>query len=156
MVKGQVEIPMEGKITKLVLLDTIKGMTYPEISIGKKVTVLNAGFLVSIDNGFPMDAMLQMYFLDSTNVIIDSLFAKGPQLILSGQIDANGKVTSSTHTLMKELFNEQRYSRITKTKNAALYVFFRTANNGTVPVKIYPSYKIKSNIAIDVKADVSF
>ena len=158
-VEGEVQIPMEGKVTKFVLLDTIKGMTYPSLAISgnQQVTIQKAGFNINLQNGFPMDAILQMYFLDKNNVVIDSLFAAGPQLIASGQIDVNGKVISPTNTLMKELFAQQRYTNITtKSTTAVLYAFFRTANNGTVPVKIYSSYKIKANIGIDVQANVSF
>jgi hypothetical protein len=155
-VRGEVEIPMEGKVTKFVLLDTIDNISYPNITVGgKTVTILSAGFNVTMSNGFPMNTSIQMYFLDDANVILDSLF-ESPHFIPSAAIDAAGKVTTPTDILIREVYNEARYSKITTSKKAVLYAFFSTSNNGTVPVKIYSSYKIKSNIGIDVKANVSF
>jgi hypothetical protein len=155
-VRGEVEIPMEGKVTKFVLLDTIDNISYPDITVGgKTVTILSAGFNVTMSNGFPMNTSIQMYFLDDANVILDSLF-ESPHFIPSAAIDASGKVTTPTDVFIREVYDEARYSRITMSKKAVLYAFFSTSNNGTVPVKIYSSYKIKSNIGIDVKANVSF
>jgi hypothetical protein len=155
-IRGEVEIPMEGKVTKFVLLDTIKGISYPDITIsGKQVTITKAGFNIALSNGFPMNSNIQMYFLDDANNIIDSLFS-GPHFITSAPVDATGKVTQSTDVFIQEMFDEARYKRVTTSTKAVLYAFFSTVNNGTVPVKIYSSYKIKSNISIDVKANVSF
>jgi hypothetical protein len=155
-IRGEVEIPMEGKITNFVLLDTIANIEYPEINTnGKSITILSAGFNVAVSNGFPMNARIQMYFLDESNVVLDSLFAS-PHSIPSGAVDAAGKVATPTDIFIKEFYNEARYSRITGSKKAVIYAYFSTVNNGTEPVKIYSSYKIKSNIGIDVKANVSF
>ena len=155
-VRGEVEIPMEGKVTKFVLLDTIDNISYPDLVVnGKAVTVLSAGFNVALSNGFPMNSNIQIYFMDDANVILDSLF-QSPHLIPSASIDAAGKVTTPTDVLIKEMFDEARYSRISTSTKAVLYAFFSTSNNGTIPVKIYSSYKIKSNIGIDVKTNVSF
>lgn len=155
-IRGEVEIPMEGKVVKFVLLDTINNISYPDINIGGKTgKVLSAGFNIALSNGFPMNTSIQMYFLDDANVILDSLFAS-PHLIVSAAVDVTGKVTTPTDILIHEMYNEARYNRITLSKKAVLYAFFSTANNGTTPVKIYSSYKLKSNISIDVKASVSF
>lgn len=155
-VRGEVEIPMEGKITKFVLMDTIDNISYPDIVIGgKTVTIMRANFNIAMSNGFPMNSNIQMYFMDDANVILDSLF-ESPHLIPSASIDASGKVTTPTETLIKEVYDEARYSRITTSTKAVIYAYFNTANNGSVPVKIYSSYKLKSNISIDVKANVSF
>lgn len=155
-IRGEVEIPMEGKITKFVLLDTLNGIEFPDLSVGgNNVKVQRAGFNIALSNGFPMNINIQMYFMDDANTIIDSLF-KSPHLISSASIDASGSVTSPKSIFIQEVFNEARYSRITNSTKAVLYGYFSTANNGTVPVKIYSSYKLKSNISIDVKANVSF
>lgn len=158
-VRGEVEIPMEGRVTKFVLLDTIENISFPDIEInGANVSVLRANFNVSLTNGFPMKTTIQMYFMDDANVILDSLF-KTPGIIPSASIDAVGKVTTPTSMFLQEIFDEARYNRITMSTKAVLYASFSTPttpNNVSVPVKIYSSYKIKSNIGVDVKANVSF
>jgi hypothetical protein len=157
-IRGEVEIPMEGKVTKFVLLDTIPDLTFPSGDItgnGNDVTVISAAFNIGMVNGFPLNSNVQMYFIDDQNNIIDSLFST-PHLIPAASVDGDGKVISSNSVLIKEVFDEQRYRRVTSAKKAVLYAFFNTAMNGAVPVKIYSSYKIKSNISIDVKANVSF
>ncbi len=157
-IRGEVEIPMEGKVTKFVLLDTIPDLTFPSGDItgnGNEVTIISAAFNIGMVNGFPLNSNVQMYFIDDQGKIIDSLFST-PHLIPAAAVDGNGKVTASNSVLIKEVFDEQRYKRVTSAKKAVLYAFFNTAMNGTVPVKIYSSYKIKSNISIDVKANVSF
>jgi hypothetical protein len=77
-------------------------------------------------------------------------------MITSGSVDAAGKVIAPSDVFIQEVYDEARYNRITLSKKAVLYAFFSTANNGTTPVKIYSSYKLKSNISIDVKTNVSF
>ena len=155
-IRGEVEIPMEGKITKFVLLDTIEGISYPDINTnGKGVKIISAGFNIRLSNGFPMNTNIQLYFLDDANVILDSLF-ESPHMITSGSVDAAGKVIAPSDVSIQEVYDEARYNRITLSKKAVLYAYFSTANNGTTPVKIYSSYKLKSNISIDVKANVSF
>jgi hypothetical protein len=155
-VRGEVEIPMEGKITKLVLLDTLKGISFPDLNVaGKSVTILSGGFNISLSNGFPMNSNIQMYFIDAQNVVIDSLFST-PHFIPSASVDVAGKVISPSTLLIKELFNADRYNRITHSNRAILVAQFSTANAGSTPVKIYSSYKIKSNIGLDIKANVSF
>jgi len=158
-IAGEVQVPMQGYVKQLVLLDTIRNMTYPSLAIpgNNNVSILKAGFNINLQNGFPMNARLQMYFLDSNGKVIDSLFSAGTQLIASGAIDNTGKVTTPTNTFFKEVFTEQRYNTITtQSSTAVLYAFFNTANNGTTSVSIYPSYQIKANIGIDVQANVSF
>jgi len=155
-VRGEVEIPMEGRVSSFVLLDTITGLTYPSIdSTNDKITIVSAGFNVNLVNGFPLDANLQIYFLDDNGDVADSLFTH-PHMIPAASIDANGKVISSNSVTIREFLDEARYKRVTSSKKAVIYAFFRTANNGSDPIKIYSSYKIKSNISIDVKANVSF
>lgn len=155
-IRGEAEIPMEGKVTQFVLLDTIEGIKYPEIKVsGNNVTVLNATFNLALVNGFPINTNIQLYFLDDSGNILDSMFA-APHFIASASVDGNGKVSAPTAVLIKEVYDEARYKRITTSTKAVIYAFFSTANNGSVPVKIYSSYKIKSNISIDAKANVSF
>ncbi len=155
-IRGEVEIPMEGKITQLILKDSINGMTFPDLVVsGKKVLITGATFNLSMQNGFPMNASVQMYFIDDANVIVDSLFAS-PHLIMSAAVDATGKVTTPSDVMIKEVFDQERYSRITSTTKAVIYAYFSTVDNGSVPVRIYSSYKIKSKIGLDVHADVTF
>jgi hypothetical protein len=155
-VRGEVEIPMEGKITKLVLLDTLKGISFPDLNVaGKSVTILSGGFNISLSNGFPINSHIQMYFIDAQNVVIDSLFST-PHFIPSASVDVTGKVTSPSTLVIKELFDADRYNKITHTNRAVLVSQFSTANAGNTPVKIYSSYQIKSNIGLDIKANVSF
>jgi hypothetical protein len=155
-IRGEVEIPMEGKISQLILKDSINGMTFPDLVIsGKQVVITGATFNLSMQNGFPMNTNVQMYFIDDTNVIVDSLF-ESPHLIMSAAVDAMGKVTTPTEVIIKEVFDQERYSRITSSTKAVIYAYFSTVNNGSVPVRIYSSYKFKSKVGLDVHANVTF
>lgn len=161
-IRGEVEIPMEGRVNQFALMDTIDNISYPDIIVGgKPVKILRANFNIALSNGFPMNSIIQMYFMDDANVVVDSLF-EAPHLITSAAVDAAGKVTAPTDVFIREVFDEARYARITTSTKAVIYSYFSTPNNSPVPpnsgtaVKIYSSYKLKSNISIDVKADVSF
>lgn len=155
-IRGEVEIPMEGRVSNLVLLDTLEGITYPDLAVsGNTVTIVSAGFNIALCNGFPMNANIQIYFLDNFNNSIDSLFST-PHFIPSGTIDNAGKVTVPTDIIIKEMFDQKRYEKITASTKAIVVAQFSTANNGSIPVKIYSSYKLKSNIGLDIKANVVF
>lgn len=155
-VRGEVEIPMEGRVKTFVLLDTLDGIAFPKMDIsGKDVTIVRAGFNVALSNGFPMNSNIQMYFLNEHGDVIDSLFTH-PCLIPAAGIDVNGKVVTENSVILKEFFDEARYKRVTGSSKAVLYSYFSTTNGGNIAVKLFSSYKIKSNISINIKANVSF
>jgi len=101
----------------------------------------SAEFKLITENGLPIEAGVQVYFMDANEVILDSLFDAGnTTLIPAAEVDAQGEVTSKTS---QENIVEFTIDRITKIQNAthiSIKGTVATAEMGTVAVKFYTDY----------------
>jgi hypothetical protein len=147
-VTAEVEIPMEGKITQLVLEDTINDLALPELSIDQNTSIEKVDFTFSIINGFPLGAHIQMYFFDDQNILIDSMFSLGPKNFQSAVVNGSGAVIQKSHYLFQENFRRERYELLQKAKKSILVFRFNSYNNGTVPIKILSSNSIGSKLSV--------
>lgn len=151
IITGEAEIPMDGTIKKLSLSDTITDMELPDTTEDGYNEINFVTFKIETDNGFPLDARIQGYFLDSNDVVIDSLFYNNDNTANSGLIDGSGKVFQSTKTFIETTIDKARYKNIMFSKTMVILGTVNTTNNGTTSVKIFNTYFI--NIQMGVKVD---
>ncbi len=122
---------------------------YSELDTTK---IRDAEFKLVTENGTPISAKLQMYFLDENSNRIDSLFSNGPQdLLQAAPIDAEGKAIGTTRIEHFIPMTAGRFDRIRRAKKAFLQTAFTTAENGTVPVKLIASNKATIKMGLKVR-----
>jgi len=114
--------------------------------------VISAEFKLITENGLPVEAGVQVYFLDDNGMILDSLLSGvNNTLIPSAIVDNNGKVIT---TSKGEEVVEIAGARIDNIRNAtqiAINGTISTAEMGTVAVKFYADYGINFKLGVKAK-----
>lgn len=112
----------------------------------------SAEFKLITENGLPIDAGVQVYFLDANNMVLDSLFNNvGGSLIPSAKVDANGRVTS---TSTGEHIAEISANRIQNFENAtqiAIHSILSTTDGGNTAAKFYTDYSMTFQLGVKAK-----
>ncbi|MBI34040.1 MAG: hypothetical protein CMP67_01585 [Flavobacteriales bacterium] len=136
------EIPLSLIADTLVLVDTLDfnltNETGNEVESGK--------FKLLVDNGFPLDAITSIYFLDDTELIVDSLWSN--KTIARGQVNGTGQVSSSTRTVINFEIPKEKMDVIKLATKIYVVAGFHTFD------LLNPSqefYKIYNHYSFDVK-----
>lgn len=147
----EVELPLYGGITGIIFQDTF------DIDIGTIDEVKSVEFKINSENGFPMDAFVQIYFTDEAYNKIDSLMTAGQNNIIeSGLVDANGEVIQAKKKTTTVPIETNRLQVITsQSKKAIIQATLNTTNNGGTPVKIYSNSNLNIKLGILTKLKVS-
>lgn len=131
------ELPMHGNIGLFTIKDTF------EFDFSDYQDVDRMKFKLTTDNGFPFEVNTQIYFLDSTNVLIDSLFTGSSVLMGAASVDGSGNVTANNVNVQERAFDIVAFSKL-KDEGRRVVVIgsIETVNGGTTPVKILTSYEV--------------
>ncbi len=147
----RVELDLEGSVKNYASEQTLD-LNFGDYSDLDTSKIKDAEFKLVTENGAPITANLQLYFLDENTTRIDSLFSNGPQALLrTAPIDADGKATGTTRTEYFIPMSATRFDRIRQAKKAFLQTSFTTAENGTVPVKLIADNKATIKMGLKVR-----
>ncbi len=111
---------------------------------------------IDIQNGFPVEAFGQIYFVDDSYNVLDSLFyTYEERLLAAANVDANGRVLDYSRKITKIEFDTERLEKI---RNCTKVIYGGQANttgaeNNEV-VKIYRDYRIKFDVGFEVDLGV--
>lgn len=101
----------------------------------------SASFKLITENGLPIEAGVQVYFMDENNMVLDSLFNNGNMIMIpAAEVNTQGEVTAK---ISSENITEFTIDRIAKIQNAtqiSIKGVVSTAEMGTVAVKFYTDY----------------
>ncbi len=126
-----VELPMFGSTNNLVLEDNY-GFYFEE----NVQEIEKADFNIVFTNAFPLDVAFQVYFLDSSNNVLDSLFTSNPT-IEHGKIDAQTlRMIEPAKTVFKATVTPERLNNI-KHETTALKIHASLKTPYENPVKIF-------------------
>lgn len=144
----EVQLPLYGKASNLVLMDTIPfelSETLPEQVEWALIRTYNA-------NGFPFDVDMQVYFADSLYTKLDSLVVPNQLILQSGSVDPNtGIVTSPTQKTYDATLTKARLDNLSTSKYLLVRAVANTTNNGNTNVKIYSNYKVDFRLGMQVQ-----
>lgn len=147
----KVELDLEGSVKNFDSDQTLD-LNFGEYSDFDTTKIQDVEFKLVTENATPISALLQLYFLDTDSIRIDSLFANGAQpLLRSAPVGADGKATGSTRTENFIPMSASRFDRIRQAKQAFLHTSFTTAEDGQVPVKLIATDKAIIKMGIKVR-----
>ena len=134
------EIPLSLVATNLTLQDTL------DLNIsqtGGTQNIHEGTITLFANNGFPFDANVQMYLLNESNAITDSIFGYA-NTIVEAPINSALRVIGKKLTKITIPISESKMNLLYDTKKVVLKVKFNTSAQ--------PQYiKIYSDYSIDVK-----
>ena len=147
----QVNLPLYGYASNFKLQDTIK------FSFNTNVNNLEwVLFKINTDNGFPVDAIQQIYFADSIGHKIDSLLPPQQQTLLSGIVGSppDYKVIAPTHKHIETKLYSDRLSKLGNTKKLLIFSHLATTSSGQDTVKFYSDYNVDIKIGVQAQAHI--
>ncbi len=142
--KLNMEIPLALAADNLTLMDTLNFNITKE---GAAQHVNNGTLTLFANNGFPMDASIQLYLLNKNNAIKDSIFPS-INTIYQASVDANLKVTQKKITKLALPIDSNKMNSLFDTKKILLKVKLNTASKPQY-VKIYSYYSIDIKLVGD-------
>ncbi len=129
-IQVEVDLPLHGRVSGFGITDEF------QIEFDGYDEVLEAEFKLVADNDIPLDIDGQAYFIDSSGVILDSLFDSGTtRIVSSAPVDFEGNVIDRTTQITYATFSDERFENIRKAAMISLEAFFSTFNEGQQSVK---------------------
>lgn len=149
------EIPLYGKLSGITVTDTLDVHDLGEL---KKADVLNSSLKVSAQNELPLDAFVQIYFMDASYVIQDSLFSTNQTyLVKASEVTPAGDLQ---HAGVTDLKFGLEPAKLTKLFDAH-FLFIKArmssakdSNGAQLNVKFRSSYRLKLNVGILAQINV--
>ncbi len=133
------EVLLSLSASDLILIDTLE-FSPARPPDPHSAFVRSGVFTLHVDNGFPLQAALQLYFCSPDFQIVDSLFTS-LQMIAAASVDASCKVTATQSSQLTASISEQKMQRLWGTEKTIVRVILQTTASDLCPqVKLYEDY----------------
>jgi hypothetical protein len=131
----ELEVPLSLIASDLILSDTVdfNGSAHSG-------TIQNGDFTVLVENGFPFNADLKLYFLSSAGTVIDSMVS--PNSIKAAPIAAGPRVSGSAYSKVPFHVDQTKLNNIQHAYKIVFNVKFSTETLPGTYAKIYSDYSI--------------
>lgn len=131
------EVPLSFKSNNLTIVDTLD---YDLSKNQSQVERFNGGeFYLRVENGFPLDAQLELLLLDSNNVVVENL--SPDNIALAAPVNAEFKATGKQLSTLTFTVTKEQREAILKTKNIVVRAVFNTVPNNQF-LKMYSWYSL--------------
>jgi hypothetical protein len=151
-VEADLELTLEGLAYGFNLIDTA------DFSFSEDVDEVEwVKLRVYTKNGFPLNVNTRLVMLNEFYMPIDSVLFDNPETILSGQIDANGRVISPTEKFSDIVFGKGRIDNLKNAKYLIVLVEAETKNaTGGQIIRVYDDSFLEVRIGMQVQGSVNF
>ncbi len=139
-------LPLKFSTENLILRDTVKG----ELSSENRDKFETATLIINHINGFPLKTSLDIIGLDGT---IETPIVQNFS-IPSATVDANGKVTQANTGKQTLAVTNAQLQLLLAAKKLIIVAKVQTANGGTAPVAMLPSYNFEVAVGMEAKLKV--
>jgi len=150
-VNVKAELPMWGCAQGVSMIDTLP-FELPAYANDLERALIR----VNIENGFPLEANVQVYFADTANNVIDSLVTGGAYTIASGQINANGKVDQSASSITDVSVDKGRWQNLYDrgAKKIIVKGTLSSYQNGGCNVRIYNTDGLRVRLGVQAVLNI--
>jgi hypothetical protein len=115
--------------------------------------IISIMFRLNTYNGFPNEALGQVYFLDMSNIIVDSLFSTGPLTLNRGIV--NGETVNYTHNQTDIIFDQSKIEELTTVRNILVQGKVSNVELNTTLVDFYPNYTLGIQLGLQAELSMS-
>lgn len=149
-ISTELELPLEGRVFNYVFQDTTK------YNFSENIEEIDSILIrTSIQNGFPIDASVQVYITDENYNITDSIFPSfDDNIIASGTINSKGRVSEPVTKITDVTFQQSRVPNITNASYLITRMSLKTSENGDIVVKIFDDYEITLKMGMKIDGQV--
>jgi hypothetical protein len=155
-VNFEVELPIYGSLADFSLIDTT-GIDFGDLvdSADDIQEIDQLDIRLFVKNALPIDAGVQLIFLDDNFNRIDSLFAEPTTVIPAAPVNLSaalgspdyGRVIGETETRIDVSIPRERIDPLKDVTQVIVFVFGNTTGNGDNPIRLYPENFIEVNLA---------
>ena len=102
-----------------------------------------------ITNGYPFSTAIQLFFLDSNGVVLDSL-SETQQQVMAAETDGFGNVSSASESVVEFPFTSDDVNVLKKTTQCIVKVRMDTYNTGVVNIRddFYIDFKFVADLSL--------
>ena len=149
-VEYELLLPMNLRAESLILQDTIDFDIF-SIEEGRILDIEALKVNIETENGMPLDLDLQVFFLDSNWVVLDSLFSEGASTLLaSGELDDNGRIIEPQISVSTVDMTLDQIDKILDAKYAFFQIKIKTTDSDQRDVKFFADYKLGFSLSTEV------
>jgi len=150
----EVVIPMHLRAEGLELADSFNFNIGGEEDLSRE-NIKSFMFHLATENALPLEASIQVYFMDDNDEILDSLFNEQNWNILpSGIVDDDGKVIMPSYYEVDIPLTDSQIDNVFITEWVMFMIFMETTDQGSRDIKFYSSNYL--SFQLGAKAEVSF
>lgn len=139
-------LPMDFKSTGFAFEDTL------EFEVGEEGVdtslVKFAQVSVTTVNDLPIELELQVYLLDMSYAVLDSVFDADAVILGASQVDAQGKLTQATEEINSIIFPAEKLGKLEDVQYLQVVARMITSGAGQQFVKLYSDYELDFEISM--------
>jgi len=146
MVEAEFMLPLDLSFSEYALMDTFDfelGEDGIDTAIVKDVVIS-----VSTINELPIELGLQIYMLDESYVVLDSVFDDDSVFLPSSEVDSEGKLLSASENKNSISFHTERLGSLEEVRFLKIEATLLTSGSGNQFVKFYSDYSLDFEISV--------
>lgn len=148
------EVPLYGKLTGITVMDTLA----VDLNDLSETSVSEASLKITAQNEIPLDAYIQIYLMNESYQVQDSLFASNQTyLVKASQVNAAGDLESPGITNLELGLDPARVTKLFSARHLLVKALMNTprdANDAFLNVKFRSSYRLKLNVGLLAKLKI--
>lgn len=130
------ELPLELRMNDLILADTF------EVDLNSLNDITAAEFKMVATNNYPFNTILQTYFIDENNVVLDSLFTELGYELPSASVDGAEILENHEVTTISN-FDQPRFETIKNAKKIGVKIRFWEEDDGLGKTWLYDTQNVE-------------
>ncbi len=147
-IKSEVELPLHGLAYNFKVRDTVD-FTSPSES----KNIRSVMFRLITNNGFPINVFAKIKFLDENHNEVFVLTDEQKLLVMSAEVDGQGKVTSSSKKITDLTLSQAQIDLLDQVKYIELFAEANTKDfQSGKNIKIYDTYKLDLKLSVQFEA----
>ncbi len=150
------EIPIYGQVSGISMIDTLNVDLGNNISASK---INSSSLQINAQNELPLDGYVQIYFMDASFNIIDSLFSPNQSYIVKAStVDAVGDLQAPGISSTKINIDPEKLVKLFDSKYLLVKAIMNTGkdqNGVPLNVKFKSTYKLNINVGLLAKFNIS-
>lgn len=159
----EVDIPVYGSIADFSLVDTAEIGLSDIIADAEETTeVAGVDIRLMVNNGLPLDASLQIVFVDSLFLPVDSLFEAQTTIVGSAPVELGvpegspnyGRAIGFTHTILDIPIARERLLSLESVRHIIVRVVGFTTGNGDHPIRLFAEDRIDTYVGAKLKLKI--